>query len=612
MSQKSVVNILNGNIIQRFEELYGVKEKFLNGIKILPNCYIDCEFKGDVFAPHVANDGVTIKIHADYVSFLWGFIYGSWVQYEEDFMKEELICQGVSLSRDVTLIQRAREVLDMSLKNRAYPCPEGFPSPNSGNSANERFYVERVNGIFLDALCILLFHEVCHIESGHFGKLNGFCSEKRIQCEKECDSYALRMVFRNFNESNPKQFNTSMLATVHAFASMMFLLKDPLLLNQTNHPNLDDRLQNMIDKLDIQGNHHKYYIYKYADVLVRHFRKCHQDVYDFMKIDFENKPVETAQDLFYTDLGGCIERLKFPVILFSPDRLGRNAQYASRKIHGYLSDVDLASNDNGKINFVAVENIPGFDENKSFFLYARGMFYTICRNDSRYYQNLYRKCEKKSFYYYLVDETPENLVPVSIKDHPSIDMLKENPYNKELSTNCYSENILNDTSITAVFSCPGRCEERANRPCKGMTGKSLDYILKKIHFGGISLNRSLIGINNAWDKIEYTAKTKRSEASDEEILENSNIERLNYELRYTNVAIAFGDKAFLALDYIKKNYRRNLIVVKVIHLSPRKVNTSIKKDMFGNDLVKGAKGNLKKRLCVVAENIKNASGGVFS
>ena len=193
-----------------------------------------------------------------------------------------------------------------------------------------------------------------------------------------------------------------------------------------------------------------------------------------------------------------------------------------------MSDVDLASGDEGKINFVSVENIPDFDENKSFYLYARGLFYTICRNDSSYYQNQYKNCEKKSFFYYLVDEVPENLVPVSIKDHPSIDMLNENPYNKELSTNNYSENILNDTCITAVFSCPGRYEERANRPCEGMTGKSLDYILKRIRFGGTCLNRSLIGINNAWNKVEYIAKTKRSEASDEEILEQSNIDRLKY------------------------------------------------------------------------------------
>ncbi len=331
MCKESVLEILGGNIIQRFEELYGVKEKIRDRIKLKPNCFIDCEFKGDVFAPHVASDGVTIRIHADYASFLWGFIYGSWVQYEEDVMKGELNCQGSAISQDGKLIQRARDVLDMSLKNRAYPCPKGYPSPKFGNSANESFYIEKVNGIFLDALCILLFHEVCHIESDHFGKLNGYCSEKRIQCEKDCDAYALRTVFRNFKESDPKQFNTSMLATIHAFASMMFLLKDPLLLNQTNHPNLDNRLLNMIDTLDIQDNSHKYYIYKYADELVRLFRNFHQGVYDFMKIDFDNKQVETAQDLFYSDLGFCFDRLKFPAILFSPDRLGRDAQYASKK-----------------------------------------------------------------------------------------------------------------------------------------------------------------------------------------------------------------------------------------------------------------------------------------
>ena len=87
-----------------------------------------------------------------------------------------------------------------------------------------------------------------------------------------------------------------------------------------------------------------------------------------------------------------------------------------------------------------------------------------------------------------------------------------------MNTHPYFENLNSPTAITVVFSCPGQHEEKKKRPCSGKTGKALEFILRLLHFQGHSLKRSLIGITNAWDKIEYKRKTKRSEASDEEIL----------------------------------------------------------------------------------------------
>lgn len=612
MCKKSVVEFLGGNIIQRFENLYDVKKKVLKGVKIKPCELIDVVFGGKLFTPRVKKDGITIEIHADYVSFLWGLIYGSWVLFEEAGMKTELIWQGKSLFQDVDLISRAKKVLDTTLKNRAYSCPANLPNPQKGKSINEQFYIQKVNGVFLEALNVLLLHEVCHIDSGHHGKLEKYSRERRIECEINCDLFALQTIFKDFNGRNNAQFYTSMIAVVPAFASMMLVLKNPLLLNQENHPDLDLRLKNMIDYLDLQNDKDGYYIYKYADMLVRRFRDIHCELYDYMNVKFDNVEVETARDLLVSDIGPAIQRLKFPAILFSPNGVGSHVQFASRRIHGYLSDEDLASADKGKLNFIVIETVGHIEENMPYYIYARNQYYTIIRDDSRYYKDLYKDSEKESFNYYLVQESPDRFIPESLKNHPSIIALKKNPYVKDLATNCYSENLLNDTCITAVFSCPGRYEKRANKPCQGKTGKCLDYILRKLHYGEMRLNRSIIGINNAWSGIEYIAKTERSEASDEEILMQSNIDRLNEELRYTKVAIAFGDKAFLALDTIRKKYRRNLIIIKAIHLSPRRVNTCIKKDVFGTPLVKGAKGNLKKRLSVVVDEIKKASGGLFS
>lgn len=182
----------------------------------------------------------------------------------------------------------------------------------------------------------------------------------------------------------------------------------------------------------------------------------------------------------------------------------------------------------------------------------------------------------------------------------------------EMKHHPYFENLNSSTAITAVFSCPGRFEEKKGLPCAGKTGKALDFILKHLHFQGFRLKRSLIGITNAWDKIEYKRKTERSEASNEEIVDSNNIARLNRDLLTTKYAIAFGQKALLALELVKKTYRPDLIIIKSIHLSPRNINFMIKTDINGNELKKGEKGNTEKRLAVITTEIKNNSGNLFS
>lgn len=175
----------------------------------------------------------------------------------------------------------------------------------------------------------------------------------------------------------------------------------------------------------------------------------------------------------------------------------------------------------------------------------------------------------------------------------------------------HCENLKSQTSITAVFSCPGSREEKWKRPCSGLTGRALEFILSLLFFNGLRLGRSQIGITNAWNKVEYQKKTKRSEASDSEILSSENIKRLLYELTFTDIAIAFGSKALLALTYIKEHYKPELIIIESTHLSPRNINFNVKTDLSGNVLIAGQKGNTKKRWEHVAYKIKKASMGLF-
>lgn len=611
MCNKTILEILGNNIIHRFEELYGKRNCILERKYKRVGANINCIMCGKIFPPYAKDR--EIFLHKDYVSFLWGFIYGSWVQYEEWIVKEELNQLGENHHQNPLVIKHAQKVLELTLENKKYLYTNELPYPNIRSKIEiENDYMAKVNAIFLDALCLILFHEVYHIKSKHYEHWKEYSNAKKILCEKDCDMYALKTVFKNFVPLNECQFNTTMMSTLHAFAAMLFLLDDPLQIIQEDHPDLDVRLSNIIESLDLQNKYKKYYIYKYADTLLRHFCRCHHEIYDFMNIKFENKTVETAHDLFDRDIACNIEKMKFPALnLLSFVDASKQKIFRPQKIHGYLSNKDVSDCDKPNLVLVTIDKmeISNAERLKESYVYIRSELYEVVRNDTFYYREKDR--DEKKYYYYMVRKiTSEQVIKeveefiVSANSDQLIDRFA-------FSTNVYSENLLNKTSICAVFSCPGRLEEKAKQPCSGVTGKALKYILDNIQFNGDRLNRSLIGINNAWDKVEYLAKTKRSEANDDEILTPSNIDRLKHELRYTSVVIAFGNKAACAIKEIKEKYRRNLIVIETYHLSSRCINSKINKDIDEKPLIKGKKGNMKKRWGVVAKEIVKKSNGIF-
>ena len=88
------------------------------------------------------------------------------------------------------------------------------------------------------------------------------------------------------------------------------------------------------------------------------------------------------------------------------------------------------------------------------------------------------------------------------------------------------------SQVAIVLSCPGSREELNRRPASGTTGRNLELLLAKLGPGiGIAnLVRDDVTVTNAFTGIEYKARTGRSEASFEEILQGENISRLNSEL----------------------------------------------------------------------------------
>lgn len=149
-------------------------------------------------------------------------------------------------------------------------------------------------------------------------------------------------------------------------------------------------------------------------------------------------------------------------------------------------------------------------------------------------------------------------------------------------------------------------------PAAGQTGKNLNQLLKVLSTGKLSsysLLRDDITITNATKKVEYYSKTKRSEALVAEVLNKNNINRLYKEIKQTNnVIICFGNNAKIAVDEVIKKYPNDFVGIKrvnTIHLSMKSINFLIKEDTNNNKIIKGQKGNTKKRLQLIANNIES-------
>lgn len=292
-----VCKLLENNILKHYEDLYGKKihDDIKKG-KIKP--FIECidTTTSEISSPYAREDG-TICIDRNFVNFLWTFIYGSWVQFEEGLMKGLLIEQGIPETQDIKEVSLAQSMLYSATTHQLNPWPSNFPLPDANT-----FYTQRVNGIFEDAISILLFHETAHILNGHLKIVKNCTPEEKKELEKEADNFALQHVFAEADLSDRITYIQKSIAIIITFTSFLFVGKTAYVVKQSEHPDLDDRLFNAIQMLNFKDNHLSYYMYLFADVMIRHFYELHKEEYQRASKKFEDKKVDIAKDLFLKDI----------------------------------------------------------------------------------------------------------------------------------------------------------------------------------------------------------------------------------------------------------------------------------------------------------------------
>jgi hypothetical protein len=301
----SPIRVLEHNIAFKFEHINEYSsdqfKKYVQNEKVQP-CIIwdtSCEF----FFPKVNTLDGQIIVNEKFLEYIWILIFSHWVLYEEDQMKREInIVQAKALIVNEPLIDRAQR-LSVVCKTLSF-VQNGWdyklPNPEMINPI-DKFFVEKVNGIFQDSIALFLNHELAHLVLNH--KPSKLISPaESVDQEKKADNFALQAYLDGREIDIPKA--QSGLAVLFTYFSPFFIAKNPASLISTTHPDTDVRLYNALEKVGFHTNEECYYFYKLAFTLIHDFLAGHKDFMDSNGLVFPSEPVETARDLFevYVDL----------------------------------------------------------------------------------------------------------------------------------------------------------------------------------------------------------------------------------------------------------------------------------------------------------------------
>ncbi|MFN3641088.1 MAG: phage exclusion protein Lit family protein, partial [Flavobacterium sp.] len=120
-----------------------------------------------------------------------------------------------------------------------------LPNPEE-YSAEDVFFIERANGLFVYAMNFILCHEFAHIELEHIEKRKqGQNSTSDIlKFEKEADARAMELVLNGINDK------TKLSAEIGVLMGLCCMLFFKQKSETTTHPATDDRIHKLIEKVN--------------------------------------------------------------------------------------------------------------------------------------------------------------------------------------------------------------------------------------------------------------------------------------------------------------------------------------------------------------------------
>lgn len=111
---------------------------------------------------------------------------------------------------------------------------------------SDQFWVERVNGVFVNAAKYVLCHEFAHVELQHFERIakgeNTDADRKKI--ENEADLRAIDLILLGVSDQNSA---TVRLGVLTGLCSLIFFSSQT---TSQNYPSNEDRIHNILEKVN--------------------------------------------------------------------------------------------------------------------------------------------------------------------------------------------------------------------------------------------------------------------------------------------------------------------------------------------------------------------------
>jgi hypothetical protein len=300
------IRVLQYNVIHHFESVRDDAiqrlQEWVNKGKIKPGIKWLIE-KEKVRTPYADCVSKEIAIQEVFLSYIWAITYALVVIYEEAIQKKMIAGKwSRAIELDTPLLQDAEKLFiwALTLTDKYSDWDRNLPNPESQKTDEVRFYAGKINGIFLDIIVFILFHECCHLVNEHcefirklgnksVSELTAEEKENYKALENEADLFAIESIISNADGDRYKLVKGLFL--VLANISILFILKHPKMVKSITHPDVDTRLHNVLEYLghDLPTFDYVWYLACFA---------C-RIFFGFHNIPVKSEPANDSIELFY-------------------------------------------------------------------------------------------------------------------------------------------------------------------------------------------------------------------------------------------------------------------------------------------------------------------------
>jgi hypothetical protein len=256
------IRVLNGNVLHWFEN---AEKDFLETLKGEVNYnalqngigYINSETKVEEVA-YAGNVGETkkITIQETFLSYLWTISYGLVVMFDEVIMRPRIENGYIQTLADIERVKKAQALFDYGLsllKSFSTWDKDNLPNPEYYDPADNT-YIEKINSVYLAAVNFVLVHEFAHVTLGHIdqdierGKKGEVTTKEEIRTDEfAADNYSFQTLINGAEYlANQSSVRMGILA---GLCSLLFFSSS---LDGDDHPDPDDRIKIMIEKLNLE------------------------------------------------------------------------------------------------------------------------------------------------------------------------------------------------------------------------------------------------------------------------------------------------------------------------------------------------------------------------